>query len=349
MSLIFFIQPLIAILLSFMVLFLTHYYFKKSNHDSTNIKLTSQIIMSAEVFIFLFLFIILLPLKDNLKGQILSFLGILLSATIAISSTTVLGNIMAGIMLRSISSLKMGDFIITGDYLGRISEKGLFHIEIQTEDRNLVTIPNIFLIAKPIKVIHSSGTIIFSEISLGYDLPPNLIKDLLIEAAKNSGLKEPFVYIVTLGDFSILYRVSGLLSEVKHLISAKSQLNNEILHTLHKNSIEIVSPNFMNTRSVNDLKFIPKDPLKNGSQNLGVIPEDTVFGKADIAEKLEDKIRQLEDIKNEIEEFEKIMESASEETEKKTFQDKITRLEKLKTRLNNEIEKSKNDLNNEDI
>lgn len=103
------------------------------------------------------------------------------------------------------------------------------------------------------------------------------------------------------------------------MISANSQLNDEILRTLHKNSIEIVSPNFMNTRSVNDLKFIPKDLLKNSSQNLGVIPEDTVFGKADIAEKLEDKIKQFEDIKNEIEEFEKIMKSASEETEKKTF------------------------------
>ncbi|GLI56739.1 hypothetical protein PM10SUCC1_22530 [Propionigenium maris DSM 9537] len=348
MSLIFFIQPLIVILLSFMVLFLTHYYFKKSTHDGTNIKLNSQIIMSAEVFIFLFLFIILLPLKDNLKGQILSFLGILLSATIAISSTTVLGNIMAGIMLRSISSLKMGDFIITGDYLGRISEKGLFHIEIQTEDRNLVTIPNIFLIAKPIKVIHSSGTIISSEISLGYDLPPDLIKNLLIEAAKNSGLKEPFVYTVNLGDFSILYRVSGLLSEVKYLISANSKLNDEILRILHKNSIEIVSPNFMNTRSVNDLKFIPKDSLENEAQNLEVIPEDTVFGKADIAERLEDKIKQLEDIKNKIDEVEKVMGSVSEEIDKKTFQDKLNRLKEFEIRLNAEIERSKNDLNKED-
>lgn len=132
------------------------------------------------------------------------------------------------------------------------------------------------------------------------------------------------------------------------MISANSQLNDEILRTLHKNSIEIVSPNFMNTRSVNDLKFIPKDLLKNSSQNLGVIPEDTVFGKADIAEKLEDKIKQFEDIKNEIEEFEKIMKSASEETEKKNFQDRLTRLKKLETRLNDEIEKNKNYLNNED-
>ncbi len=44
--------------------------------------------------------VVALPLSAELTGQLLSLLGILLSAAVALSSTTVLGNAMAGFMLR---------------------------------------------------------------------------------------------------------------------------------------------------------------------------------------------------------------------------------------------------------
>jgi len=36
-----------------------------------------------------------------------------------------------------------------GDYFGRVTERGLFHVEIQTEDRDLATLPNMFLVSQP--------------------------------------------------------------------------------------------------------------------------------------------------------------------------------------------------------
>lgn len=79
--------------------------------------------------------ILALPISDATRAQLLSLLGILLSAAIALSSTTFLGNIMAGMMLRAVRPFKGGDFIRVGEHFGRVSERELFHIEIQTADR----------------------------------------------------------------------------------------------------------------------------------------------------------------------------------------------------------------------
>ena len=116
----------------------------------------------------------------------------------------------------------MGDFIRIGDYFGRVSGRGLFDTEIQTETRELISLPNSYCISHPVATILGSGTIIATTLSLGYDLDHKRIEELLIKAAQSCGLQEPFVHILKLGDFSVTYRVSGLLQEAKHLITAQS-------------------------------------------------------------------------------------------------------------------------------
>ena len=84
-----------------------------------------------------------------------------------------------------------------------------------------------------------------------------------VEAALESGLKDPFVHVRELGDHSVLYRVAGLLENVESLISARSRLRESMLDTLHAAEIEIVSPTFMNSRVYSvDREFIPEPSRK---------------------------------------------------------------------------------------
>ena len=85
-----------------------------------------QIVTLMLSFIGLLAIIVVLPLSDNSRGQLLGLIGILFSAAIALSSTTLLGNAMAGLMLRSIRNIRPGDFIQVGKHFGRVSEQGLF-------------------------------------------------------------------------------------------------------------------------------------------------------------------------------------------------------------------------------
>ena len=242
--------------------------------------------------------VLVLPISEVLKGQLLSLIGILLSAAIALSATTFIGNIMAGIMLRAIRSARPGDFITVGAITGRVTEMDLLHTEVQTEDSDLVTVPNLFLVTQPMKVVRASGTIVSAEVSLGYDVPRAKVSDVLLQAAQDAGLTDDFVHVRALGDFSVNYRVAGLLTDVSSLISARSRLRECMLDALHGAGIEIVSPTFMNTRALGQGTAVIPQAEPAIVTHEGTVAEEIVFEKADEAasiEHLRDALRKVDE------------------------------------------------------
>ncbi len=114
-----------------------------------------------------------------------------------------------------------------------------------------------------------------------------------MQAATDAELREPFVRIMVLGDHSITYRVSGLLVDVRQLLSARSRLARRILDVLHENGIEIVSPAFVNQRRMaGDVRIIPECPAE-ADEETGHAPENIVFDKAEQAEMIEKRKLQL--------------------------------------------------------
>ena len=269
-------------------LFLVDWFLKRRWKDNKDAQFRFQLIMLALTFAGLLLIILALPVSVETRGQLLSLIGILLSAAIALSSTTFIGNVMAGIMLKAVKSARPGDFITVAELTGRITEMGLLHTEVQTEFRDLVTVPNLYMVTQPMQVVRSSGTIITAEVSLGYDVSHSDVSGILSEAAAQAGLTDRFVHVRQLGDFSVTYRVAGLLEDVKSLISARSRLRAAVLDSLHAAGIEIVSPNFMNTRVVSDDKrFVPK-PTRKVTPAQAMQAEDIAFDKAEEASSAEE-------------------------------------------------------------
>ena len=221
-------------------------YFANRPH----LKFRYQLIQIAGVLVAVLFIILLMPFDGELRGQLLRLYGLIFSATIALSSTTLVGNVMAGLMLKAIGNCRPGNFITVGDYFGRISEMDLLHTEIQTEERDLTTLPNLYLVTHPVRVMRTSGTLLSVEVSLGYDISRKIVEELLIQAATDSGLETPYVQIRSLGDFSVTYQVSALLKEVNHLIGKRRELRARTMDALNSEGIEIVSPNFMNTRAI---------------------------------------------------------------------------------------------------
>lgn len=249
-------------------------------------RLSRQLIMLALTGVAIVVLILGMPVGDSAKGQLLSLLGLVVTAAIALSSTTFLGNAMAGLMLRAVRNFRSGDFISVEDNFGRVSERGLLHTEIQTEDRDLITLPNLYLVTNPVRVLRYSGTVVSATVSLGYDVPRGRISKCLKLAAEEAGLEDPFVQILELGDFSIVYRVAGILREVKTLISARSRLRECMLDALHDDGIEIVSPTFMNQRQIPaEQNFIPRKESKvEPVAEEEPVPEEQIFDKAEVAE-----------------------------------------------------------------
>ncbi len=284
--------------------FFRWFFLKREPTLGAEKKLPRQLWMLLVTLICVLVIILALPIKETTRGQVLSLLGIVITSIIALSSTTFVANAMAGLMLRMINTFSPGDYIRFNEQLCRVTERGLFHTEVQNEDKDLVTYPNLFLVTNPIHVIQQSGTLISCSLSLGYDIPKDKVERHLIAAANSIGLETPFVLIKSLGDFSIVYRVSGLLNEVKHLVTWRSNLAKAVLQHLHLAGIEIVSPNFINSRQYSqDSIFIPDEKrvqLHTAKTSEGI--DDKIFDKAEDAQEKElliemrDKLRlQLSD------------------------------------------------------
>ena len=254
-------------------------YFETRPH----LKFRNQLIQIAAVLVAILFLILLLPVGDEMRGQLLRLYGLIFSATIALSSTTLVGNIMAGLMLRAIGNCRPGNYITVGDHFGRISEMDLLHTEIQTEERDLTTLPNLYLIRHPVRVMRASGTLLSVEMSLGYDVSRRAIEDLLIKAATETELESPYVQIRELGDFSVTYQVSGLLKDINRIIEKRRELRARTMDVLHAAGIEIVSPSFMNTRAIKEGRaFIPEVDEDFAAEPAGS-PDAIVFDKAEKA------------------------------------------------------------------
>ena len=294
--------PLISVIVGSLVVWLAARTFIRRegrSNPTVNVPLRNQVATLAVVFVGIVAAIVAMPISDAKRGQILALLGIVLSAAIALSATTILGNLIAGMMLRTVRGFRTGDFIRVDGHFGRVSGRGLFHTEVQTEDRDLTTLPNMFLVTHPVTTIRTSGTVLSTSVGLGYDVPRHDVEAVLLAASERAGLEQAFVQITELGDFAVVYRCAGLLTDVKRLITARSNLNGAVLDGCHEAGIEIVSPAFMNQRQVNDVKFVPHRrhrPRADAAVAPENLPEAMLFDKAEQAESREILVATLAEI-----------------------------------------------------
>ena len=286
--------------------------------------------------------IVLLPLSDETQGQVLSLLGVVLTAVIALSATTFVANMIAGIMLQASEPFRPGDYIKVNDQFGRVTRRSLVHTQIQTEWRDLTNLPNLMLVNNPVTVLHREGTIIFAEVSIGYDVTYLQVEELLLVAGKEAKLTEPFVLVHELLDHAVVYRICGFLPEMKNLLSSRSNLRKKVLEQMHGNNVEIVSPSFMNQRALDPhAKVIPSKPVLHDSDKPTEdtsAPVEKIFDKAEEAASIEELKQNQEDARQALKQARSKLKTASD-AERDALQSKVYSLEKQEAWFAELIEK----------
>lgn len=207
--------------------------------------------------------------SDVFKG-VTVFVGIIFS----IGSTSVVGNLVAGLVLTYMRPFRIGDRIKIGDVEGEITEKTSFILRIKTPKNEYITIPNANVLNSHIvnynKSFDEGGIILFTDITIGYDVPWRLVHDLLLKAADQTDLLEkkpkPFVLQKSLDDFSVHYQINAYSKKPLHKDLIYSLINQNIQDIFAEAGVEILSPNYMAQRDGN-ASTIPVDPkMTNGSK-----------------------------------------------------------------------------------
>ncbi len=314
-------------------------FFNSPHRLFRNGRFHRQVILLLISIFSIFAFILALPLPDSVQNQLLGILGILLTAIIGLSSTTFAANAMAGFMLKLVRNFRKGDFIRVDNYFGRVTTRGLFHTEIQDTDSNLITLPNLYLITHPITTTQQTGTLISARVSLGYDVHYNEIVKALIKAAELTDLGDPFVQMTELGDFSVGYKVTGQLKNIKILITAESELRKHMFDCLHQADIEIVSPTFMNQRLLKEKILAEKESTQTATSEVS--PESLMFQKADEAEVIDKLEGGFESLIEDLEKMKSELKSLPED-KKSEYEQKIALKQQQLDNLTDKIQKLNN-------
>ena len=170
-------------------------------------------------------------------------------------------------------------------------------------------------------------------------MPHNRIEGVLVRAATDLGLEEPFVQILELGDFSVTYRTAGLLTDSKQMITYRSRLRGAILDGLHADGIEIVSPDFANARVFETThSFIPKIPVSATPEPVpDAAPAAVVFDKAEDAESLSRLRERFNALAEEMETARKEAKEAETEEQKAAGDARLASLDRKKVALEKAI------------
>lgn len=115
------IEPGSIILLLILLMLLNSWLFNRLKILSVTGNIIKRSIAFFLVLIGIVSVILTLPVEQHSKEQILSFLGIVISAGIALSSTTLLGNLIAGIMNNTMKRFRNGDLIRIDQWQGRVT------------------------------------------------------------------------------------------------------------------------------------------------------------------------------------------------------------------------------------
>jgi len=178
---------------------------------------------------------------------------------LAISSTTLIANGMSGILIKFSSFYNVGDMVKIGGCFGKVSEVGIFHTEVQTPMRELVTIPNSVAFKEPFVNYTEEKYIINVPVTISYNVDRKLVSDLLIKALNDTELEDPFVLVKELGPYWVRYTANGLLKDTGTIVLTESRLRRNILDRFNNAGVEIMSPDFYTIKQIKaDKKVIPE-------------------------------------------------------------------------------------------
>ena len=219
--------------------------------------------------LFAFMIAMIYPYLPGAKNGVFQGISVFVGLIISLGSSTVIGNVIAGLVITYMRPFKLGDRIQLNDTTGNVIEKTPLVTRIKTPKNEVVTIPNSFIMSSHTVNYSASareyGLIIHSEVTIGYDVPWRQVHQLLIEAALNTpGVIDdprPFVLETSLSDWYPVYQINAYIREADKLAQIYSDLHQNIQDRFNEAGVEIMSPRYMAMRDDNEYP-IPKDDLR---------------------------------------------------------------------------------------
>lgn len=221
--------------------------------------------------LYAFMIAMIYPYLPGSNSGVFQGISVFVGLIVSLGSTTVIGNIIAGLVITYMRPFKLGDYIKLNDTSGNVIEKTPLVTRIRTPKNEIVTMPNSFMMSSQTINYSSSakdyGLIIHSEVTIGYDAPWRQVHQLLIEAAlATPGVTDeprPFVLQTSLSDWYPVYQINAYVRNAQELPKIYSILHQNIQDRFNEAGVEIMSPHYMATRDGNETTVPKNDQRSN--------------------------------------------------------------------------------------
>ncbi|MCL2652074.1 MAG: mechanosensitive ion channel family protein [Candidatus Azobacteroides sp.] len=211
--------------------------------------------------LYVFMFIVIFPYLPGSESKVFQGVSVFIGIIFSLGSSSVISNVVSGLVLTYMRPFKVGDRIKIGDLIGNVIEKTPFVTRIRTLKNEEVTIPNSGIMsAQTFNYSHSArtyGLILHTKLTSGYNTPWRQIHELLLTAATRTPdvLKtpKPFVLQTALDDFYVEYQLNVYVNDADKMTQIYSALHQNIQDVFNEAGVEIMSPHYQAYRDGNPI------------------------------------------------------------------------------------------------
>lgn len=218
----------------------------------------------------------------GISGGFVQLLAVAAGIVIAFSSSTLIANGMAGIMIKITKPYDVGDVMSVKGHFGKVYHIGLLHTEIQTPHREIVNVPNLIAVSDMVVNYSVGDYLVNVRVNLGYDISHSFAEKLLLEAVERTKLKQGFVLVKDLGSFGVDYEINGLLGHEEKIPRKESELRKNIFNVFYENNVQIMTPYYMAMRQLYHDETVLPGEHKKGPRRGVRKPEKVMFEKAEL-------------------------------------------------------------------
>ena len=139
------------------------------------------------VLLYSLMLVMIWPLLPSSNSQIFQGVSVFIGLVLSLGSTSIVGNVIAGLVMTYMRPFRLGDYIQVGDTVGEVIEKSVLVTRIRTRKNEVVTIQNSSLMGSQTSNFSLSarnyGIIVHTKVTIGYDVPWQKIKEIMETAA----------------------------------------------------------------------------------------------------------------------------------------------------------------------
>jgi small-conductance mechanosensitive channel len=213
------------------------------------------------------------PYIPGSSSPVFRGISIFLGFLISLGSTSLVSNIVAGIVITYTRGLQIDDRVQIGETIGDVIERTTLVTRVRTIKNVVVSIPNAKVLQHEIinysAEARQNGLILNTSVTIGYDVPWRQVQQLMISAAEETTYilrsPQPFVLKTNLDDSYVHYELNAYTDKPVHMANIYSELHQNILDKFNQSGVEIMSPSYLAFRDGKN-STIPSPVESNNGQ-----------------------------------------------------------------------------------